>query len=49
MSIGIFANINQQLGEDVVRKLAQDFGFNLILVKTQEEQLVQDHQKEETS
>ncbi len=47
MSIGIFANINQNLGEDVVRKLAQDFGFNLILVKTKEEQLVQDHQKDE--
>ena len=47
MSIGIFANINQNLGEDIVRKLSQDFGFNLLLIKTQEEQLVQDHKKEQ--
>jgi|CXWL01.1.fsa_nt_gi translation initiation factor IF-2 len=47
MSIGIFANINQNLGEDIVRKLSQDFGFNLLLIKTQEEQLVQDHMKEQ--
>lgn len=47
MSSGIFANINQTLGEDIVRKLSQDFGFNLLLVKTQEEQLVQDHKKEQ--
>lgn len=46
MSMGIFANINQTLGEDIVRKLSQDFGFNLLLEKTQEEQLVQDHKKE---
>lgn len=47
MNIGIFANINQTLGEDIVRKLSQDFGFNLLLEKTREEQLVQDHKTEE--
>ncbi len=47
MSIGIFANINQSLGEDIVTKLAKDFGFNLVMSKTQEEQLVLDHRKEQ--
>lgn len=46
MGIGVFANINQTLGEDIVRKLCQDFGFNLIVEKTQEELLVHDHTKE---
>lgn len=47
MGIGVFANINQALGEDIVRKLCQDFGFNLLIEKTQEELLVHDHSKEQ--
>ncbi len=47
MGMGIFANINQNLGEDIVRKLCQEFGFNLIEIKSQEEQLIADHTKEQ--
>jgi translation initiation factor IF-2 len=47
MGMGVFANINQSMGEDIVMKLAKDFGFNVIKSKTQEEQLVLDHRKEQ--
>lgn len=47
MGIGVFANINQNLGEDIVRKLCQEFGFNLIEIKSQEEQLIAEHTKEQ--
>ncbi|MBF0386635.1 MAG: translation initiation factor IF-2 [Candidatus Omnitrophica bacterium] len=47
MGMGVFANINQNLGEDIVRKLCQGFGFNLIEIKSQEEQLIADHTKEQ--
>jgi len=47
MGMGVFANINQNLGEDIVRKLCQEFGFNLIEVKSQEDQLLADHTKEQ--
>ncbi len=46
MFMGLLVNINQNLDEDVVKKLAQDFGFNLIKVKSQEEQLVELHEVE---
>ncbi len=45
MGMGIFANINQNLGEDVVQKLCDEFYCNLILVKSDEEQLIMDHEK----
>ncbi len=47
MGMGVFANINQNLGEDIVRKLCQEFGFNLVEIKSQEDQLVADHTKEQ--
>ncbi len=46
LDMGIFANINQNLSEEIVLKLASSFGFNLIKVKTQEEQLVEVHKEE---
>ena len=46
LDMGVFANINQNLPEEIVTKLASFFGFNLIKVKTQEEQLVEVHQQE---
>jgi translation initiation factor IF-2 len=47
MGMGVFANINQNLGEDVVRKLCLEFGCNLVEVKSQEDQLLADHTKEQ--
>ncbi len=47
MKMGIFAHINQGLDEEIVSKILKDFGFNLAKVKTQEEQLIQDHKKED--
>lgn len=47
MSMGIFVNINQNLGEDIVRKLCAEFGFNLREVKSEEEQLIEEHAKEQ--
>ena len=46
LDMGVFANINQNLSEDIVHKLAEFFGFNLIKVKSQEEQLVDIHTQE---
>ncbi|MBF0619652.1 MAG: translation initiation factor IF-2 [Candidatus Omnitrophica bacterium] len=47
MGMGLFAHINQNLGEDVARKICEEFGFNLVEAKSQEEQLIHDHSKEE--
>ncbi|MCK5580520.1 MAG: translation initiation factor IF-2 [Candidatus Omnitrophica bacterium] len=47
MQMGIFSNINQGLGEDIVRKLAEEFGYKLTKVKTQEQQLVEWHKEED--
>ncbi len=44
--MGFFANINQNLDQDVVQRLAQDFGFSLAKVRTQEEQIVEEHKFE---
>jgi translation initiation factor IF-2 len=46
LDMGVFANINQNLGEDLVNKLASAFGVNVIKVKSQEEQVVEVHQQE---
>ncbi len=47
IQMGIFANINQNLPEDIVRKVAAQFGFEVIKLKTQEEQLIKSHQAQE--
>ncbi len=47
LDMGIFANINQNLTEELVGKLAASFGFNLVKGKTQEEQLVDVHKQQE--
>ena len=47
LHMGIMCNINQNLDEDVVRRLAADFGYNITKMKTQEQQLIEIHQKEE--
>jgi len=47
MMMGVFANINQGLEEDVVRKLTQEFGFRLAKIRTQEEQIIEEHKIEE--
>ncbi|MBF0510729.1 MAG: translation initiation factor IF-2 [Candidatus Omnitrophica bacterium] len=51
LGMGVFANINQNLGEDIVAKLAHSFGFNLVKSKTQEEELIDVHaqQKDDPS
>lgn len=47
LGMGILANLNQSLGEEIVRTLAQEFGYNVIKAKTKEEQLVQIHKAEQ--
>ncbi|HPB67908.1 MAG TPA: translation initiation factor IF-2, partial [Candidatus Omnitrophota bacterium] len=47
LQMGIICNINQNLDEDVVRRLATEFGYNITKMKTQEEQLIETHHKEE--
>lgn len=47
MSFGVFAHINQSLDEAVVRKISEDFGFNLVKVRTQEEQVIEVHKQAE--
>ncbi len=46
LDMRIFANVNQNLGEEIVQKLAEGFGFNVIKIKTQEEKLIDVHQQE---
>ena len=46
LNMGVFANINQNLGEELVGKLANSFGFNVIKSKTQEEELIDVHQQQ---
>lgn len=43
MQMGIFANINQNLNEEVIRTVAASFGYSIIKTKTQEEQLIGIH------
>jgi len=47
LDMGIFANINQNLTEELAVKLASSFGFNLVKGKTQEEELVDVHKQQE--
>ena len=46
LSMGVFANINQNLGEEIVIKTANSFGFNVTKSKTQEEVLIDVHQQQ---
>ncbi len=46
LNMGVFANINQNLGEELVGKIANSFGFNVIKSKTQEEELIDVHQQQ---
>ncbi len=45
MGMGIFANINQNLGEEIARKICEALGYNLIQAKSQEEQAIDLHEK----
>lgn len=47
MQLGILANINQSMDAALVSKLAREFGYNVVKIKTQEEQLIETHQKED--
>jgi translation initiation factor IF-2 len=47
LQMGIFAHINQYLSEDLVKRIARDFGYNIVQVKTQEQQLIDSHFKED--
>jgi len=47
MKMGALCHINQALNADVVSRIVQDFGFNLTMIQTQEEQLIETHKEEE--
>lgn len=47
MQAGILTHINQSLDAAIVSKLARGLGYNVIKIKTQEEQLIEVHQKED--
>jgi translation initiation factor IF-2 len=47
LEMRIFANINQNLSEDIATKLAAAFGYNLIIAKTKEEELVDVHKQQQ--
>ncbi len=47
MKMGMLAHINQSLGEELVRKLTLEFGYNLAKIRTQEEVVIDDHKVEE--
>jgi translation initiation factor IF-2 len=46
LDMGIFASINQYLNEDTVNKIAGFFGYNVLKVKSTEEQLIDVHEHE---
>lgn len=47
MGMGIMTNINQSLDADIVGLLTQQFGINLVKIKTQEEHLIEFHKQQE--
>ncbi len=47
MEMGVLANINQNLSEEVVRTLAEALGFAITKIKTKEEKLIEIHKAEE--
>lgn len=46
MGMGVFANINQNLGEELAGKLCREFGYNLVQAKTSEQQQMATHEQE---
>ena len=49
MKVKIFANINQNLSEDIVADILQSYGFKLVLPPTLEETIVKTQKKIDTS
>jgi len=47
MQMGILCHINQNLDADIVSHLTREFGFNYAKIRTQEEQLIEDHKQED--
>lgn len=47
LEMRVFANINQNLPEEIATKLASAFGYNLIVAKTKEEELVDVHKQQQ--
>lgn len=47
LRIGIFANINQYLNEEIANKVAHQFGYNIVQSKSEEEQLLAVHKIEQ--
>ncbi|MBN1870331.1 MAG: translation initiation factor IF-2 [Candidatus Omnitrophica bacterium] len=47
MKMGVLCHINQALDSDIVSHIVRDFGFNLTKIRTQEEQVIEAHKKEE--
>ena len=48
MRMGLLAHINQSLdGGELINKLARHFGYALTKIRTQEEQIIETHKKEE--
>ncbi|MCB9771195.1 MAG: translation initiation factor IF-2 [Candidatus Omnitrophica bacterium] len=47
MEMGVLANINQNLSEEVVRALALALGYSITKIKTKEEKLLEVHKAEE--
>ncbi len=47
MEMGVLANINQNLSEEVVRALALALGYSITKIKTKEEKLIEVHKAEE--
>ena len=45
MQTGILAHINQSLDGEIINRLATGFGYNIVKIKTQEEQLIETHRK----
>jgi translation initiation factor IF-2 len=46
MKLGVFAHINQSLEKDMVERIMREYGYSLAKVRTQEEQMIEEHQEE---
>ena len=47
MKLGLFCHINQNLNEEIVNKITSVFGYKLATIKTQEEQIIEEHRQEQ--
>ncbi len=47
MGMGIFATVNQRLDEDIVMKIAERFNVRIEKLPSEEEKLIQEHEKED--